>query len=165
LISDTVLVGGFDRKLYAVDSSTGTQKWSFEATHWVWTRPVIDGGLAYFGDFDGNVYGVNVSSGTASWQLNLAKGAIRGAPVLTRNVLVVGTEDGWLVGIDPSSHTTRWETKVAAVLAADLVAAEDGSVLLAPSGCVTLPSSGEKVYYTSLDPLTGELRRAQGPVC
>jgi outer membrane protein assembly factor BamB len=165
MAAGTLLVGGFDRRLHAVDIATGTNKWSFEATDWVWSRPALDGSLAYFGDFDGNVYGVNVGSGALAWSVKLDKGAIRGAPVLSRGVLVVGTVDGWLVGIDPVSRALNWQKKLETAVNADLVAADDGSVLIAPSGCVALADSSERVYFTGLDPTTGELRPAQGPVC
>jgi len=165
LASGTLLVGGFDRHLHAVDIATGTRRWSFEATDWVWSRPAVEGSLAYFGDFDGNIYGVNVGTGSLAWSLELDKGAVRGAPVLSRGVLVVGTEEGWFVGIDPVSRAINWQTKVDTSVTADLVAADDGSVLIAPSGCVALANSSERVYFTGLDSATGELRRAQGPVC
>lgn len=165
LASDTLLVGGFDRRLHAVDLATGERKWSFEATDWVWSRPAIEGNSAYFGDFDGNVYSVNVTTGAATWSLALDKGAVRAAPVLSGGLLVVGTEDGWFVGIEPSSQAIRWQTKVDTAVTADLVVAEDGSVLIAPSSCVSLNDTDERVYYTGLDPATGVLRRALGPVC
>ena len=165
LASDTLLVGGFDRRLHAVDLDTGRSKWSFEATDWVWSRPAIEGSTAYFGDFDGNVYSVNVQTGALTWALDLDKGAVRGAPVVSRGLLIVGTEDGWFVGIEPSTHAIRWQTKLDTAVTADLALAEDGSVLIAPTSCVSLGESEERVYYTGLDPATGELRRALGPVC
>ena len=41
----------------------------------------------------------------------------------------------------------------------------DGAdVLIAPSGCVTPEAGGDKVYYTNVNPLNGDLTFASG-VC
>jgi outer membrane protein assembly factor BamB len=161
---ERLLVGGFGNALYAVEASSGSEAWRFETADWVWARPLVDGNRAYFGDFSGRVYAVDANQGTQVWAAGLDKGAIRAAPALARGTLVVATEDGWLVGLDPTTQTARWERKLSTSLTADLVVQGD-KVLIAPSGCVTPEGSEDKVYYTSVDPVTGELSEAEGGVC
>ncbi|HLF77776.1 MAG TPA: PQQ-binding-like beta-propeller repeat protein, partial [Dehalococcoidia bacterium] len=161
LSSGVVLVGGFDGRLHAVDIASGDERWEFKASHWVWSSPLVEGGRAYFGDFDGRLYAVDVSSGRELWSFDLGKGAIRAAPALSRDTLVVATERGWLVGVETSGQAKRWETKIGTGIDADVVVKND-SVYIAPRGCVTAEGSEDRIYYTNVDARTGELRLANG---
>jgi outer membrane protein assembly factor BamB len=159
----TVYVAGFDNSLHAVDIANGNAKWRFQATNWIWTRPALDGNRAYVADFDGKVYAVDLSTGSEVWQLALDKGPVRSGPVVAGGVLIVASDNGWLTAIDPSTQAIRWQKQLGSSLRADLVVA-GGDVLLAPTGCTTLPDIDSKVFYTSVDPTTGALEGSQG-VC
>jgi outer membrane protein assembly factor BamB len=162
VIGNTVYVGGFDSKLHAVDLASGTEKWTFDASYWVWNAPISDGNDIIFGDFNGRVYAVNQNDGSETWQISVGRGAIVGSPVLAQGTLVVATQDGWLVGIDPSTHEKKWETNVPTDFTANLVAVDNGStVLIAPRGCVTPEGLDHKVYYYAVNPANGELKEAQ----
>jgi outer membrane protein assembly factor BamB len=162
LSGDKLLVGGFNRRLYAVNASSGSQAWEFQAPNWVWSRPLVDSNRVYFGDFDGNLFALNLSDGSQIWRLDLKRGTIRSAPVLTNGVLIVGTEDGWLIGVDPSNQSIRWQREVGTSITADLVV-QGSNVYIAPSKCVTPEgASEEKVYYIMVDSQSGELTAAQG---
>jgi outer membrane protein assembly factor BamB len=161
--SGTVYVGSFGSRLHAVDANNGNDKWAFTAANWVWSQPLIESGRVYFGDFDGKLYAVEASSGSLVWSVDLKKGPIRATPVLAHGTLVVATSDGWIVGLDPASQSERWTRDAGRAINADLVVYQD-SVLIAPDGCASLAESDNRVYYTSVDPLTGDLRAADG-VC
>jgi len=153
----TVLVSGFGSALYAVDADSGSLKWSFSASHWIWGRAAVDSGTAYVADFAGNVYAIDLGSGSQRWTLDVGRGPLRASPAFLRGTLVVGSDDGWLVGIDPSTQAKRWEKKLDASLNADLGVAGD-QVLIAPSRCVRPDPDAERIYYTRVDPVSGELQ-------
>ncbi len=106
---DTLLVGGIDSKLYAVNPATGDETWSFEGANWFWGKPLIDGETAFIADLDGNVYAVGLADGTPQWPKPFKAGAaVRSAPLLAGNTLVVIDRDGNAYGLDPHDGTQQW---------------------------------------------------------
>jgi outer membrane protein assembly factor BamB len=83
--------------------------------------------------------------------------------VVSGGTLVISTDGGWLFGIDTATESIAWQRDLDTKLNADLTLDED-AVLLAPQGCVTPEAGGEKIYYTSVNPLNGDLMFATG-VC
>jgi outer membrane protein assembly factor BamB len=160
---DTVLVSGFGSTLYAVNLADGSQKWSFKASHWIWGDAAVEDGVAYVGDFDGIVHAIDLSSGAEDWSLDLKHDALRASPVVTNGTLVVSSDSDWLVGIDTATHAVVWQRDVGTKMNADM-SVDGASVLIAPSGCVTPEAGGDKVYYTKVNPLNGDLTFASG-VC
>jgi outer membrane protein assembly factor BamB len=52
-------VGSDDDKLYALDGSTGAEKWSFTATGAVSSSPAVSStGVVYVGSNDNNIYAI-----------------------------------------------------------------------------------------------------------
>jgi outer membrane protein assembly factor BamB len=152
-----VLIGGFDDELHAIDMADGTNDWSFRASNWVWTAPLVDGSRVYVGDFDGKVYALNLSDGSVVWSQDVSDRPIVAAPALARGTLVVASQGGDIHGIDPSSQAARWEARnIATAVNADLVT-NGGTVLIAPSSCVTPPGEAGRVFYMTLDAATGSL--------
>jgi len=65
---DTLFIGSFDKKLYAVDTTTGNKKWEFETEGAIVSAPVVYNSTVYFGSFDRHIYAVNVVSGKELWR-------------------------------------------------------------------------------------------------
>lgn len=66
---DTIYVGSYDHKLYALDGSTGNKKWAFETGNSIWSSPAIGvDGTVYIGSTDYKVYAVDGVTGTEKWQ-------------------------------------------------------------------------------------------------
>ena len=57
-----------DGKVYALDSSSGKEKWTFYTDGPVRCVPTIHGNRLYFGSDDGNVYCVNTNNGKLVWK-------------------------------------------------------------------------------------------------
>jgi outer membrane protein assembly factor BamB len=163
VVGDLVFTSGFGSTLFAVDVRDGSEKWSFKASHWIWAKPAVSQGLAYVGDFDGVVHAVALADGVESWSLALDKGPLRASPAISGGTLVISTADGWLFGIDTSSHEIVWQRDVGTALDADITV-DGGSVYIAPKGCATPESGGDKLYYTQVNPSNGDLTSATG-VC
>ena len=106
---DTLLVGGIDSKLYALDPKTGDEKWSFEGGNWFWGRPWVDGDTAFIADLDGNVYAVALAGGEPLWPKPFnADAAVRSAPLLAGDTLVIVGRDGKTYGLNPDDGTRQW---------------------------------------------------------
>jgi eukaryotic-like serine/threonine-protein kinase len=107
--NDTLLLGGIDNKLYALDPGSGAENWSFEGGNWFWGRPLIDGETVYVADLDGNVHALNLDDGNPLWSDPFkTEAAVRSAPLLAGDVLVVVDRDGNAYGLDPENGTQQW---------------------------------------------------------
>jgi outer membrane protein assembly factor BamB len=53
-----VYIGGYDKKLHAVDADSGEQVWEFATQGAITTSPVIGNGRIFFGSVDGFFYAV-----------------------------------------------------------------------------------------------------------
>jgi len=109
--SDTLLVGGIDHKLYALDPNTGKQLWRqpFEGGNWFWARPLVKGDTAYAADLDGNVYAINLKDGSARWNSPFqTRDSVRAAPLLAGDTLVVVDRSGNAYGLKPADGTRQW---------------------------------------------------------
>ncbi len=110
--NDTLLVGGIDHKLYALDPKTGKQRWSqpFEGGNWFWARPLVKGDTAYVADLDGNVYAVNLKDGTPRWSKPFQTAdSVRAAPLLAAGTLVIVDRSGNAYGLKPDDGTPQWK--------------------------------------------------------
>ena len=102
-----VLVGSSDRRLYALDLETGTEKWSFPTEGMVWSTPTVADGIVYFGSMDHRVYALRLN-GTEVWRFE-AGGAVVSAPLVVGGRAYVGTLDRRLYALDASSGIPVWE--------------------------------------------------------
>jgi outer membrane protein assembly factor BamB len=159
-----VLIGGFDRRLHAVDASTGQEAWSFEATDWIWSKPLVDSGVVYVADFAGKVFAISLADQTPLWEAPFDAGAsVRSGPTLSGGNLIVGNEEGNLFGIDASTGRQLWgPVQVGSTLHADLLP-DESTVYVAPTGCTT-EDSGNELYYYRVNVVTRE-RQSTGSVC
>ena len=66
---------GFHHDIVAVDTSTGTQLWTFAGDGQLSTPPVTEDGVVYAGSSGGNVYGLDAATGGVVWMANT------GAPI------------------------------------------------------------------------------------
>jgi outer membrane protein assembly factor BamB len=108
---DTLLVGGIDKQLFALDPRTGEQHWSepFKGGNWFWGKPVVDGNTVYVADLDGNVHAVGLSDGRPQWDRPFkTEAAVRAALVLAGDTLVVVDRHGNAYGLNPDDGTTNW---------------------------------------------------------
>jgi outer membrane protein assembly factor BamB len=158
-----VLVGGFGRTLYAIDASTGQLKWQFEATDWIWSKPLVDGDRVYFGDFAGKVFALSLGDGSPQWDSPFDAGdAIRASPALSSGSLLIGVNSGDVYGLNTATGEQDWgPVKVGNKLQADLTAA-NATVYVAPSGCIG--QAPDRAYYYKINAATHE-RLSTSSVC
>lgn len=130
-LDDRMFYGaGVDRKVYAVDLSSGAVRWSSRLSG------IIGGGLLVSGDTvfaatsrpQGRVFALERLTGKRIWQANT--GPV-GAPLsMLQGLLLVPTQRGELIALDPVSGTIRWRRRVG-VARVPVVGADSSSVLVA----------------------------------
>ncbi len=99
-------------EVWLVDAEVGRSvRGSFKAGGWVWTRPAVEGGIAYFGDFEGNVYALDLGTGRTRWVYE-AGDKVKAQPVIIGGTLIVGDEAGVVHFVDLATGNRRNTVKV-----------------------------------------------------
>jgi len=65
---DTLYVVSFDKKLYALNLSNGTEKWHYETEGALIAKPIVENDVVFFGSFDRHFYAVNAANGELIWK-------------------------------------------------------------------------------------------------
>jgi len=104
---DTVYVGSSDHRVYALDASSGVEKWRFETKNKVWAGVATDGqSTLYVASLDHNVYALDMSGGL-KWTFE-TQGAIASTPLYADGVLYFGSSDGTLYALNAASGERKW---------------------------------------------------------
>ena len=99
------------RRLYAINSETGSLKWRFPEEETlsavVKSSPLVGPDLVYFGGGDGKLYAVTKDTGTLAWNFT-TKGIMNSSPVLMDDVVYVGSSDDHLYALDAKTGQPKW---------------------------------------------------------
>ena len=108
--SNVVVVGSEDGKLYAFDAKTGDPRegFPFTAEDKIWSTPVIQDGVIYFGSHDKHIYAVSLTDGTLKWKF-LTGGVVAGRPLIFRDMVIAGSFDKNLYAINIKDGSKSWE--------------------------------------------------------
>ncbi|HVP46000.1 MAG TPA: PQQ-binding-like beta-propeller repeat protein, partial [Bryobacteraceae bacterium] len=118
-----LFVGSPVGRVYALDASTGCQRWTFDAGFGVRTAITIGegarGATAYFGDQRGEVYALDAETGKLLWRQRVEDhqaAIITGAPTLADGVLYVPVSSvEEVLAIDPRYSCCTFRGLVAAL--------------------------------------------------
>ena len=81
--------------------------WTFKTGGAIWSSPVLDDGIVYFGSTDGAVYAVRGDRGTLVWR-TATKGWVMGRPTLNGASLYVLSDDGFLYKLAKHTGHLQW---------------------------------------------------------
>ncbi len=97
----TLYVGGFTKKVSAINTADGSVRWTADTKDWVWDAPALDGDTVYAADISGNIYSFGAPNGKNAWPDNQPDGPITASPVvLSDGTVVVVTESGLAYAFD-----------------------------------------------------------------
>jgi outer membrane protein assembly factor BamB len=151
LVGDnTVIVGGIGG-LYAVDTTSGQQKWSASGKNWFWGPPAVDGTTVYVTDLAGEVKGLDGTTGKSLWSADFkAQNPIRSGAVLAGGMLVVTDNGGEVYRIDPKTGASIGQPNLLNedVLATALVV--EGSAAPSSSATPSPTASGSGTLTTTI---------------
>ena len=90
-----VYIGSYNNNVYAIDATTGQQKWSYLVDSHIWySSPVVANGIVYIGSIGAYVYAFDAVSGQLLQKFQTSRsGSIEGSPVVANGMLYVGTND------------------------------------------------------------------------
>jgi outer membrane protein assembly factor BamB len=104
----TLIIGGSDGKVYALDSITGDKKWEFTTGDKIWATPAVDGDTVYIGSFDKKLYALNVSDGGKKWEFATG-GAIISTPLVQNGAVYIGSFDRNLYAVNAGNGNLKWK--------------------------------------------------------
>jgi hypothetical protein len=109
-----VYVGSYDYKLYCLNASTGTFKWSFPSGGQVKSSPAVADGKVYVGSSDNNLYCLNASTGALIWDYNVGY-ATWSSPAVANGIVYIGSEgigEGFLLAFGSLTYINKVEYDV-----------------------------------------------------
>jgi eukaryotic-like serine/threonine-protein kinase len=107
--NDVLYVGSQDHNLYALNSVTGKELWSFTAHRRILTSsPAVAGSLVYVTDEDQYLYAVNATSGIKQWTFT-APGIDHSSPSVVNGFLYLASSDGILYALNASTGGLQWQ--------------------------------------------------------
>ena len=109
----TIYIGSDDQRVYAIDGTLGTQKWSFQTGSEVRASPAVDGDAVYVRSTDQNVYALEAATGRLLWKTRTGSVIRRfwagSSPTVSPGgTLYVGSEDGSLYALNARSGEVLW---------------------------------------------------------
>jgi len=88
----TLFVATLGKEVFIVEKSTGLQVGeSVTANGWIWTRPAIDAGIAYYGDFDGSLFALDITSQKTEWT-EKTDGRVKSGPAVVGEWVIFADE-------------------------------------------------------------------------
>ncbi len=142
-----LFVGSFDRKLFIIrtpDAADGGDAGEivaqYDTENWVWGSPVLnDDGVLYVADLSGYVYALRVeypgsrfgaddsvpvgstAQLTELWKVKTAERAIRAAPLVTAEYVIVASRDHRVYWLDRASGVIVYQQELSSEIMADLL--------------------------------------------
>jgi outer membrane protein assembly factor BamB len=149
---NTLYGGSVDRKVYAVNLSSGDVRWSRRLSG------MIVGGVLLAGDTvfaassrpEGRVYALRRSTGKQIWRTSTP--AI-GAPLaLVHGVLIAPTQRGEVIGLNPQSGKILWRRRLGVSRVAATPGGEGGAVIATTDSLFRLRTGDGKVTHRAASP-------------
>lgn len=79
--------------LYAIDSTTGSQKWVYPTEMPLGHSQQFSNGVAYVGGLDNKIHAINATTGAGLWTFS-GGGGFETNPVVVNNILYAGSRNG-----------------------------------------------------------------------
>lgn len=137
ITTETVYVPATDATLYAVDASTGTERWQFDTAGRIETTPAVDDGVIYVVDTTNTLYAVAAETGEERWRASQNVDCWRSIPAVVNDHLFLGSMDGSIRAVNTADGAVDWEQASEKDDQIDeAIAATDGTVVGTTAGTV-----------------------------
>ena len=180
VVDQTVLIGAGDGNVYALDLTSGKERWRVKTGGKVRATPSVKDGVAVVGSWDGRVYAIDVSSGKTKWVFHTVgdtldleregydRRAIQSTAAIADGLVFFGSRDDGFYAIDFATGERKWRASHGTSWVVGSPAVRDGKAYVGSSDghfihCVDV-ASGRELWRTpvgsnvlSSPVLTGDL--------
>ena len=94
-VDGTIVIGGRDRMVHAIDEATGEARWTFTTQARVDSSPAAMEGRVYIGSGDGRLYVLDLETGDKLWEFDTGA-PLFASPAIADGKVVIGSQDGVL---------------------------------------------------------------------
>lgn len=118
---DTVYVGSSDGTLYAIDTSTGNERWSYEPDQsygFEQSSPAVASGSVFIGTAGRQVVSINAETGEQQWSHNVI-GPIHSSPAVAGGIVYILDGNGTLLAFDAQTGEQQWSEPSESYVAAN----------------------------------------------
>ncbi|MBN2136580.1 MAG: PQQ-like beta-propeller repeat protein [Sedimentisphaerales bacterium] len=105
-----VFVGTMAGTLYAIDSDTGNDVWTFKTAGAILHTCTAAQGKVFFGNAAGKIYGVNTGDGSIAWSVQTGQ-AVWNCPAAFEGVVIAGGRDGKVYAVEAKTGRVKWTSK------------------------------------------------------
>ena len=130
-----VYVGSYDHRLYAIDESDGSVRWTFKAQRGIVSRPAPIAEMVIFGSEDKHVYAISRMNGRAIWTFRTNM-PIRSSPAVDDKWCYIGSDDGFLYRLDRMKGGVSWRYKTLGPIRSTAARSGVSVVFGSDDGCV-----------------------------
>ncbi|MCY4525483.1 MAG: PQQ-binding-like beta-propeller repeat protein [Anaerolineaceae bacterium] len=122
-----LFTGSFSRKIFSI-SPDGKIQAEYSTEDWVWGAPAIADGVLYAADLGGNVYALEIGENNFRllWQAEVSERAIRAAPVVSGEYLVVAARDQNLYWLGRDDGRIYFSRELVGEVVSDMLLLEQG---------------------------------------
>jgi outer membrane protein assembly factor BamB len=130
IAGETIYAGSVDRKVYAVDLTSGQVRWSSRLGGLIGGGVVVAGDTVYAasGRPEGKVYALDGATGRRLWRTTT--GTVSAPLAMVHGVMVAETQRGDVFALDPAAGTVRWRRPVG-FARVPAVAGDSGTLIVA----------------------------------
>ena len=119
VVGDLVYVGGYNGKVYAINSDSGALRWVYPREGNL--EPIVSGvvaalGKVYFGCSDGKVYALDAATGDKQWEFQ-TEDKIWSTPAIEGGTLYIGSFDRKLYALSATDGSKKWEFEAEGAIA------------------------------------------------
>jgi outer membrane protein assembly factor BamB len=107
---DALYVTTMGNDLVMLDPASGKERWRFAAEDAIFSTPVIDNGIVYFGAADHFIYAIDAQTHQPKWKFK-TQGAVLAGPAVAQGICCVGSVDQNIYGLDAATGDLRWTVK------------------------------------------------------
>ena len=108
LAGDLIFATNTSGQIYALDKSSGKQKWVFATGGKIYSTPAVADGIVVVGSSDTFIYGLSASSGKLIWKAAAEK-PVLGSPVISKQMVFIGASDGHFRALNLKSGKLIWD--------------------------------------------------------
>jgi outer membrane protein assembly factor BamB len=157
VVNGLAYVATFGGTVYAVNATTGVEKWSFATGEEVNVTPAVSGNTVFFGTYGGpgKVYALNASTGAPIWTDDLSSqesNGFTGSPIVVGGLVYIGGESGNEYALNAANGFAQWAFPTGCCFTT-AAAYGDGLVYVGPASGGTLyalnASTGAEVWSFS----------------
>jgi outer membrane protein assembly factor BamB len=180
VVDQTIVIGAGDGTVYALDLTTGKERWRAKTGGKVRATPSVKDGVAVVGSWDGRVYAIDMATGKTRWVHHTVgdtidlkregydRRAIQSTAAIAEGLVFFGSRDDGFYAIDFATGERKWRSSHGTSWVVGSPAVRDGKAYVGSSDGHFIQSvdvaSGRELWRTpvgsnvlSSPVLTGDL--------